>query len=135
MTLFQRQENAFLDVGIQRRFTDCRVELDPLGFDFAQDGRRRIAVIDDPAFNVFRQASVGPDFKIRPLRRQVRPVCRFGYFRAIPVFSGQVGIKVFILAALHFVVDCVSVDADVVGDLLNGIPVFQTGFDFQTVVP
>lgn len=53
---FQGQEHALLDVGIQGRFTDRRVELDSFDLDFAQDGGRGIAVFDDPAFDVRGQA-------------------------------------------------------------------------------
>lgn len=74
---FQGQEHALLDVGIQGRFTDRRVELDSLDLDFAQDGGRGIAVLDDPAFNVGGQAVILAYFQARPLRGQVFPVCGF----------------------------------------------------------
>lgn len=132
---FQGQEHTLLDVGIQGRFTDRRVEPDSLDLDFAQDGGRGIAVLDDPAFNVRGQAVILAYFQARPLRGQVFPVCGFGYVRAIPFFFGPVRISVDIPAPFQFVVNRVPVDADFVGDLLDPLPTFQERFDPKAVVP
>ena len=58
-------------------------------------------------------------------RRQVRTFCgqvfavsRFGHFRTVSFFFGQVGIRMNITAALDFVVDRFQMNADFVSDFL-----------------
>lgn len=84
------QEDTFVDIGVQGRFTDRRLEFDPLFLDFAQDSGRRISFFADLLFDILGQFVIVADLQIRTLRRQMFPVCRFGYVRTVPFFFSQV---------------------------------------------
>ena len=64
------------------------------------------------------QFVVVPDFQVRTFCGQVFTVSRFGHFRTVSFFFGQVGIRMNITATLDFVVDRFQVNADFVSDFL-----------------